>query len=184
MVYLLKDLEQNLNGYERTFPDEKDTVNQYFELMDSCREGVFSRKNLPGHITTSAFVMGEDGRLALIYHNFLQKYLQPGGHVEHDMSLLESAKREVREEIGFADLEVMLEGVPLDLDIHDIPANDAKGESAHQHFDVLFLFKTNEIEPNLQLEEVSELRWMEKGEVAKLSEKFQRIVEKLNKNNS
>ena len=182
MMYLVKDLEEVLDGYERKFPDEKDMVNRYFELMDSCREGVFSRKNLPGHITTSAFVMGKDSRLALIYHNFLQKYLQPGGHVEHDMSLLESAKREVREEIGFADLEVMLDGVPIDLDIHDIPANDGKGEPAHQHFDVLFLFKTNEIEPSLQLEEVSEMKWMEKAEVAKLSERFQRIVKKLNKN--
>lgn len=179
MVYLLKDLEQILGSYEVNFPEEKEKINRYFELMDSSREGVLSRKNSPGHITTSAFVLGADGRMALIYHNFLQKYLQPGGHVESDVSLLESAKREVKEEIGFADLEVMLGGVPIDLDIHDIPANDTKSEPAHQHYDVLFLFKTNQIEPSLQLEEVSEMRWIEQDEVAKLSERFQRIVEKI-----
>jgi 8-oxo-dGTP pyrophosphatase MutT (NUDIX family) len=179
MVYLLKDLEEVLDGYEKTFPDEKATVNRYFELMDSCREGVFSRKNLPGHITTSAFVLSEDDRIAFIYHNFLQKYLQPGGHVEDDMSLQESARREVMEEIGFADLDVMLDGVPIDLDIHDIPANDGKGEPAHKHFDVRFLFKTTEIRPSLQLEEVSEMRWFELNEVMELSPEFRRVVEKI-----
>jgi 8-oxo-dGTP pyrophosphatase MutT (NUDIX family) len=181
MVYLLKDLEQNLNGYEKQFPEETATVNRYFELMDSCREGVFSRKNLPGHITTSAFVLGKDGRMAMIYHNALQKYLQPGGHVESDVSLVSSAKREVMEEIGFAELELMLDGVPIDLDIHDIPANDAKGEPLHQHFDVRFLFRTSELVPALQLEEVSGMKWFELGEVREISDEFERVIRKIEK---
>lgn len=181
MVYLLKDLEENLNEYEKTFAEERATVNRYFELMDSCRERVFSRKNLPGHITTSAFVLGDDGRMALIYHNFLQKYLQPGGHVESDLSLVESAKREVMEEIGFVELELMLDGVPIDLDIHDIPANDTKSEPLHQHFDVRFLFKTNEIEPSLQLEEVSEMKWFDLREVREISDEFERVIRKIEK---
>lgn len=181
MVYLLKDLEENLNEYEKTFAEERATVNRYFELMDSCRERVFSRKNLPGHITTSAFVIGDDGRMALIYHNSLQKYLQPGGHVESDMSLVESAKREVQEEVGFAELEVMLSGVPIDLDIHDIPANDKKSEPLHQHFDVRFLFQTSESIPSLQLEEVSEMKWFELGEVREISDEFERVIRKIEK---
>lgn len=180
-MYLLKDLEEVLDKYEKTFPEEKEKVNRYFELMDSCREGVFSRKNSQGHITTSAFVMGPDDRIAFIYHNFLQKYLQPGGHVESDVRLIESAKREVMEEIGFVELEVMLGGVPVDLDIHNIPANDQKSEPAHQHFDVRFLFKTSELTPSLQLEEVSEMRWLQLDEMAELSPEFRGVVEKFKK---
>jgi 8-oxo-dGTP pyrophosphatase MutT (NUDIX family) len=94
----------------------------------------------PGHFTASAFVLSPDSRrLALIFHGKLHRWLQPGGHLEEgDATVEAAARREVHEELGLSDLEVVGEGV-LDLDIHDIPS--LKGQPPHGHFDVRYLFR-------------------------------------------
>ena len=46
--------------------------------------------------------------LALIRHKFLNRYLQPGGHVEEtDSTVLAGALREVREETGIESCEYL-----------------------------------------------------------------------------
>ena len=53
-------------------------------------------------------------------------------------SVLEAAHREVREEVGIADLELEHDGL-FDLDVHSIPAR--REALAHEHFDLRFLFR-------------------------------------------
>jgi 8-oxo-dGTP pyrophosphatase MutT (NUDIX family) len=93
----------------------------------------------PGHFTASAFVLSPDRtEVLLILHGKLGLWLQPGGHIEPgDASVLEAARREVREEVGLDDLECLGGGL-FDVDVHTIPAS-AKGP-AHEHHDVRFLF--------------------------------------------
>jgi 8-oxo-dGTP pyrophosphatase MutT (NUDIX family) len=95
---------------------------------------------VPGHFTGSAFILSPDQQsLLLILHGKLNRWLQPGGHVDaSDRDVLETARREAREEVGIRDLE-LLSSVPIDLDIHDIPAR--KAEPEHAHFDVRYLFR-------------------------------------------
>ncbi|WP_367669237.1 hypothetical protein [Streptomyces sp. DT2A-34] len=45
------------------------------------------------------------------------------------------------------------------IDAHPIPANPAKGEPDHQHFDFRFLFRTSADVVELQTEEVSAAAW-------------------------
>ena len=111
-------------------------------LLDSA-ELPFSREQyVPGHVTASAFVLDPDAReLLLILHGKLGLWLQPGGHVEpEDADVLESARREVREEVSVSELSIVGTGL-LDLDVHDIPARGA--QPAHAHFDERFLFRTS-----------------------------------------
>ncbi|HEY6880471.1 MAG TPA: NUDIX hydrolase [Polyangiales bacterium] len=110
------------------------------ELCESVAAPCARANYLPGHFTASAFVVSpERDALLLILHGKLGLWLQPGGHVDdEDESLLAAARREVAEEVGLRELE-LLAPAPLDLDIHDIPAR--KGEPAHAHFDVRFLFR-------------------------------------------
>jgi 8-oxo-dGTP pyrophosphatase MutT (NUDIX family) len=91
----------------------------------------------PGHITGSGLVFSPEGRrVLLVFHNRLQRWLQPGGHVEpSDPHVLATAVREVWEETG---VRVASDSDPylVSVDIHDIPANDR--EPVHAHHDLMF----------------------------------------------
>ncbi len=89
----------------------------------------------------------DDLRLLLIHHGKLDRWLQPGGHIDpSDVDVISAARREVAEETGLTHLEV-LSLSPFDLDVHQIPAF---GEaSPHLHLDVRYLFRarTTELAP-------------------------------------
>ena len=94
----------------------------------------------PGHFTASAFVLDDAGRLLLIHHAKLDRWLQPGGHIDAtDVSPEAAARRELAEEAAIVD--VTGDGKLLDVDVHPIPANIKKNEPPHEHFDLRFLFR-------------------------------------------
>ncbi|WP_234381810.1 NUDIX domain-containing protein [Streptomyces dysideae] len=84
-----------------------------------------------------------------------------GGHLEaDDVSLLAAAQRELTEETGIPASAVTPAGRrPVHIDAHHIPANSAKGEPDHQHFDFRFLFRTSADVVNLHTEEVTAAAW-------------------------
>jgi 8-oxo-dGTP pyrophosphatase MutT (NUDIX family) len=79
------------------------------------------------------------GRVCLIHHGKLNRWLQPGGHAdEADGGSMEAtALREAREETGLAVSLHPTAPRPLDVDAHRIPAR--KAEPEHLHLDVRFL---------------------------------------------
>jgi 8-oxo-dGTP pyrophosphatase MutT (NUDIX family) len=105
-------------------------------------EDPFARQNPVGHVTASAVVARPGGEaFLLVYHRKLGRWLQPGGHVEHDdPSAFEAALREAREETGIREFQAPFGHEILDVDVHEIPAR--KNEPAHHHFDVRFLVTT------------------------------------------
>ncbi|MFJ5725962.1 NUDIX hydrolase [Streptomyces sp. NPDC093149] len=100
---------------------------------------------LPGHITCSAVVVDRSQRVLHIQHRVSGLVLPPGGHVESGhRTLLAGVVRELSEETGIKPgdlcLTPQLLGIPIDIDVHDIDANPAKGEPGHQHYDFRFVF--------------------------------------------
>ena len=80
-------------------------------------------------------------KLLLILHPRLQRWLQPGGHVEpHDASIVAAARRELEEECGITHAELL--DPFFDFDIHTIPGS--KREPEHQHFDVRVLLRAHD----------------------------------------
>ena len=121
-------------------------------LTLSAETGAFGRDHFtPGHFTASAFVLSpDDSGLLLIHHARLDRWLQPGGHVEPgDADLLATARRELAEEVGIDDAELAVPGI-FDVDVHGIPA--ARGEPGHEHFDVRFLFRARSRELRISSE--------------------------------
>lgn len=146
-----------VHRYLMLYPREKQALTPLTEQLAALNVPINSRKALPGHITASGLV--SDGHnLLLIFHPYLQKWLQPGGHTEEDEAPKETCIREVSEETG---LKARLHPwhqtnpQPFDINIHTIPANPKKQEPQHLHYDFRYLLQAGEG----ALPKHSELAW-------------------------
>jgi len=153
-----------LEAHRAANADEARHRERMLELANATSDPLRRDHFEPGHFTASAFVLSPDrAALLLVHHRKLDRWLQPGGHVEaSDLDLIAAARREVLEETGIAELE-LLQPASFDLDVHPIPALGR--ELPHEHFDVRFLFRAGT--PELRLSSESKaVRWVPLAEIA------------------
>jgi 8-oxo-dGTP pyrophosphatase MutT (NUDIX family) len=121
----------------------------------------FDRDILEGHFTGSAVVVSATGgRVLLLHHRKLDRWLQPGGHAEPgEREGAAVALREAREETGIEGLILHPAAPrPLDVDVHPIPARG--DEPAHRHLDLRYLvIAPGDGTPRPVAEEARALRW-------------------------
>ena len=127
----------------------------------------------------------------LTHHRKLGRWLQLGGHADGDPdSAAPSALREAREESGMDAFRCGRAGraadggvLPIDVDVHVIPARP--GEPEHEHHDVRFLLVAAPDQPLVISDESNDLRWFawreldEVGEdesVLRLARKARRVL--------
>ena len=143
----LTQLHTLLEAYSPVSNKEQEYLLRMKQLLDSPADP-FSRSHFrPGHFTSSSFILSPNQKsLLLILHSKLHRWLQPGGHIEPtDSTCIESAKREMKEEVGIiVDTSNEVENPLFDIDIHTIPARNLVPE--HLHFDLRFVFTA----PDLQ----------------------------------
>ncbi|SDC59465.1 NUDIX hydrolase [Shouchella lonarensis] len=140
-------VEEQVNHYLNQFPHEHSHLEPFIPYVEIGHKDIVSRKTYPGHITASGIVFTNE-RLLMVFHPTLQKWLQPGGHVDLGESPLRAAQREVEEETG---IQTALHCwhrenlCPIDINIHTIPSNKEKAEPTHLHYDFRYLLtSTNE----------------------------------------
>jgi 8-oxo-dGTP pyrophosphatase MutT (NUDIX family) len=153
--------EALLAELQRYQPDdalEARHLSSIIELLAAPAQPFTRSQFEPGHITASAFVLDPDAELLLLHHHRrLDRWLQMGGHLDPGEDPLKAALREAAEESGCSRIEPLQETV-FDLDVHPIPA--AKGEPAHYHFDLRYLFRAASDEAlALDPAESLDLRW-------------------------
>src|SRR5262249_54966902 len=139
------------------------------------------RSQLAGHLTGSGFVLDATrGKVLLLHHGKLNRWLQPGGHGEGETDPRLIALREIEEETGLsaADLSPFPDERLLDVDVHPIPAR--KSEPAHDHLDLRYGFVARPgAQPRLS-EESRDLRWFELDRLPPgVDESVRRAVRKL-----
>jgi len=145
--------------------EQERTRDRILAFVDEHPQDAHRRTCLPGHLTASALVLDARRERALLtFHRKLGKWLQLGGHCDGDANLAAVALREAAEESGIADLAI--DPIPVDLDVHMIPAR--KGEPEHLHLDTRFLVHAPPGARERASEESLELRWFTRAEAADL----------------
>jgi 8-oxo-dGTP pyrophosphatase MutT (NUDIX family) len=162
-----------LARYADERPEDAATVARFRELLDST-PAPFSREQFaPGHVTCSACVLSSDGaRVVLLHHAKLLRWLQPGGHVEPgDPDPLATARREILEEAGLRDLDLLTGSrgaLLVDVDIHAIPARRADPE--HLHYDLRYALVARSEAPLRVSGESHALRWVPVARLRELTD--------------
>ncbi|TDH19733.1 NUDIX domain-containing protein [Segetibacter sp. 3557_3] len=158
-------LQSLLSDYLVSYPDQVQRASALLEFVNTFDgDDLYLRTNFTGHITASAYILNSSRTaMLLLKHKFLDRWLQPGGHVElSDESILAGAQREASEETGIPGTELMLESENIfDIDSHPIPENKKKGEPAHIHHDIAFLYTyRGPAAVNIDIEESTAAKWI------------------------
>ncbi len=153
-LHLLAMLEQHETAFEEELKFSHDTFN-----FVKGNPNYWQRYNLAGHITGSAWVLSPGGGSALlIHHKKLDRWLQPGGHVdESDGTVADTALREVTEECGLSGLTLLSPRL-FDVDVHEIP--ERGHEPTHFHYDLRFAFRAASMDFDANLLEVKNIQWV------------------------
>ncbi len=157
-----------LERYAHRWPAERSLTDRFVAFAkrhDDC----LLRTCVPGHITSSAWILSPTGDAVLLtHHKKLGRWLQLGGHVDGESQIEQACLREAQEESGmqgFTFVPWTSELVPLDLDVHKIPAR--KREPLHEHWDVRFLLRAQPGQELVMSDESNQLQW---APVASLAE--------------
>jgi 8-oxo-dGTP pyrophosphatase MutT (NUDIX family) len=156
-----------LARYQAHFPDEGPALERLRHRLTLAPD-LHDRGAMAGHITGSGIVLDGRGRILLIFHETLGRWLQPGGHVDPGEWAWDATLRELREETGAASAEIVPWcndlRVPFDIDIHTIPARPAKGEAVHLHFDFRYLVRLGgTLAARGPAGEIGAIRWFAPG---------------------
>jgi 8-oxo-dGTP pyrophosphatase MutT (NUDIX family) len=155
----VQQLIAQLDDFQRRNESHREVEGRFRTLVTTSVRCANRDHFNPGHLTGSAWVVDESGgRVLLLHHGKLNRWLQPGGHADGDFNLARVALRETQEESGLTRLQV-IDSEIFDLDIHEIPARGA--EPAHLHFDVRYLIRADSSEELVLSDESHALAWIE-----------------------
>lgn len=159
-----------LEAYRARYPEDGEralAVAGFVLAHTDC----FERSCLLGHVTGSAWIVSPDGEQVLLtQHRKLGRWLQLGGHCDGDSDVFAVALREAREESGLERFETLSDDsgtLPLDVDVHEIPARGA--EPAHLHHDIRFLLLAEPEQSLCRSDESVDLRWVPWADLPRLA---------------
>ncbi|WP_250001047.1 NUDIX hydrolase [Actinoplanes sp. M2I2] len=135
------DAVRVLEGWRATSDEAEQGRVRTLELLADGPVAM-TRAHRRGHVTASALIVDDAGRVLLCLHGRLGLWMQLGGHCEAgDAGLAEAARREAIEESGLPGL--VLDPEPIDIDIHEVRCGPADGQPAEPsvHYDVRFLLR-------------------------------------------
>ena len=117
-------------------------------------------------------------KILLIHHKKLEKWLQPGGHIEKFENPVQTAIREIKEETGLS-IESLRKGIkvidnegtfiPVPKFIMEQTIPKADNQPMHYHIDIQYVVKLPEQKLLINKKESRNIGWFTKQEALKLS---------------
>lgn len=150
-----------------------DDVLNYLENNTNC----YSRTNLSGHVTAGGLVVDGKGNVLLNHHKLSGLWFQFGGHCDGESDCINVAKREIFEESGIQDYELISNGI-YDVDVQKIEYNAKKNEPEHFHYDINFLFLVKDKSFEIS-NESTEIKWVSIEEAKKLINKDDKAMQRM-----
>ena len=129
---------------------ERDSISAFVTHFDELASP-FDEHADPVHVTGSAIVLGPRG-IVMHLHKRLQRWLQPGGHVEPGEDPCAGARREALEETGLYVRDPDSGPRLVHIDVH-------AGPRGHTHLDLRYLFYADDVDPAPPLGESPHVRW-------------------------
>lgn len=122
------------------FPGDEKSRELVLQLLEHTPAPFSRAQFMPGHMTATGLVLHpRRDAFLIVFHDRLERWLLPGGHVEPaDSEMPDTARREVMEETGAV---LAPEGAPalVGIDVHGIPPG--RREPFHLHHDLIFAFR-------------------------------------------
>jgi len=150
--------------------DEETLAIAHLRRLLSSDEDPFARATLPAHVTASAVVLDPRHRVVLLHlHRRLDRWLQPGGHIEPGERPEDAAVRETLEETGVVARHPDEGPVIVHLDEHP-------GPDGHIHLDLRYLLVADSTAPTIGTGETTgegpgaTLRWAGLPEVRDMTD--------------
>jgi len=159
------DFLTELKKHEPTCVEEKINIELTIKFLTK-NKNCYNRSNLLGHVTAGGLIIDNNGNVLLNHNKKTNMWFQFGGHSDGQTNSLEVARREIFEESGLEDLELVSNGI-CDVDVQNISYSAKENEPAHIHYDINYVFRTNN--KNFAVSDESEdIKWVTFEEARKL----------------
>jgi len=128
------------------------------------------------HFTATGIVFNSAKQILMIYHNKLQVWLPPGGHIEENELPDDAVIREIFEETG---IKAEIISNKQELTINDdnckglkrpftVLLENIECDWSHNHIDMIYICTAINEELNIQKTEVSDIGWFSIGQIDEL----------------
>ena len=158
MEYLKQQI-QSYKPYNEQEENDKRIMLDYMERYDN----LLTRENEIAHFTASSWVVNKEcTKVLMIYHNIYNSWAWTGGHADGDIDLLYTAVREVKEETGIENINILSNNI-FSLETICVNGHMKKGKyvSSHLHFNLTFLLEVDENETlRIKEDENSGVKWI------------------------
>lgn len=138
---LLYDIENYIPVNEQEENDKKVMLYYMKNNFD-----YLTRENKVAHFTTSIWTVNKERtKTLMVYHNIYNSWSWIGGHADGEEDLAKVALRELKEETGVEDAELVSRDI-FSLEILTVDGHMKKGKyvPSHLHFNVTFLAESDE----------------------------------------
>lgn len=166
----IQSLRNFLQTYEAGDEEEEAERQSFIQFVDAFGSKVYERENLPGHFSSSCWIVNKKrDKILMIYHNLFKDWAWVGGHSDGMPDLLAVALKETKEETSIKNVRV-LRDEPIDINVMVVHSHYKRGKFVprHLHYNVVYCLEADENESiKIKPDENSSIRWVKIDEVDK-----------------